>query len=360
MSTAEHTTYHLVPPVLPDAHALDLDAAQQGVVDHEGGPLLVLAGPGTGKTTTLVEAIADRIERRGVDPAQILALTFSRKAAESLRDRVTARVGRTMSTTMCSTFHSFAYGLVRAYSPADLYTAPLRLLSAPEQDVVLHALLTDAPESVRWPEALRAAVGTRGFAAEVQSVLARARERGLDPGDLVALGRREGVPEFEVAGLFMRQYLQVLGFQNAFDYADLIARAGQLADAHRDDVRRRFGHVFVDEYQDTDPAQVDLLQSLAGDGRDLVVVGDPDQSIYGFRGADLRGILDFPTTFRTRDDAPAPVVALATTRRFGPRLLRASRSIAASIGITGSIPLETFQVFRNPVAAAPGLGPGRV
>ena len=188
------TTYHLVRPEPATAAPVALDPEQQRVVDHEGGPLLVLAGPGTGKTTTLVEAIADRIERRGVDPSQILALTFSRKAAESLRDRVTARVGRTTSTTMCSTFHSFAYGLVRAYSPADLYTAPLRLLSAPEQDVVLQALLTDAPESVRWPEGLRAAVGTRGFAAEVQSVLARARERGLDPADLRELGRREGVP----------------------------------------------------------------------------------------------------------------------------------------------------------------------
>ena len=86
------------------------------------------------------------------------------------------------------------------------------------------------------------------------------------------------MPEFEVAGLFMQQYLQVLGFSNSFDYADLIARAGQLADEHRDDVRRRFAQVFVDEYQDTDPAQVDLLRSLAGDGRDLTVVGDPDQS----------------------------------------------------------------------------------
>ena len=358
--TSGPTTYHLVPPAVVAAEPVALDAEQQRVVDHRGGPLLVLAGPGTGKTTTLVEAIADRIENRGVDPAQILALTFSRKAAESLRDRVTARVGRTTSTTMCSTFHSFAYGLVRAYSPADLYTAPLRLLSAPEQDVVLHALLTDAPESVRWPDGLRAAVGTRGFAAEVQSVLARARERGLDPADLRDLGRREGVPEFEVAGLFMQQYLQVLGFSNSFDYADLIARAGQLADDHRDDVRRRFAQVFVDEYQDTDPAQVDLLRSLAGDGRDLTVVGDPDQSIYGFRGADLRGILDFPASFRTRDDEPAPVIALGTTRRFGPRLLRASRSIAASIGVTGSIPLEEFRVFRDPRADAPGLGDGRV
>jgi superfamily I DNA/RNA helicase/RecB family exonuclease len=358
--TSGPTTYHLVPPAQAAAEPVALDSEQRRVVDHPGGPLLVLAGPGTGKTTTLVEAIADRVENRGVDPAQILALTFSRKAAESLRDRVTARVGRTTATTMCSTFHSFAYGLVRAYSPADLYTAPLRLLSAPEQDVVLHALLTDAPESVRWPDGLRAAVGTRGFAAEVQSVLARARERGLDPADLRDLGRREGVPEFEVAGLFMQQYLQVLGFSNSFDYADLIARAGQLADDHRDDVRRRFAQVFVDEYQDTDPAQVDLLRSLAGDGRDLTVVGDPDQSIYGFRGADLRGILDFPASFRTRDDEPAPVIALGTTRRFGPRLLRASRSIAASIGVTGSIPLQEFRVFRDPRADAPGLGDGRV
>jgi superfamily I DNA/RNA helicase/RecB family exonuclease len=360
MTRPEHATYHLVPPPTTDVARVTLDADQQRVVDHAGGPLLVLAGPGTGKTTTLVEAIAERIEGRGVDPSQVLALTFSRKAAESLRDRVTARVGRTTSTTMCSTFHSFAYGLVRAYSPADLYTAPLRLLSAPEQDVVLHALLTDAPESIRWPDGLRAAVGTRGFAAEVQSVLARARERGLDPADLRALGRDEGVPEFEAAGLFLEQYLQVLGFSNSFDYADLIARAGQLADEHRDGLRRRFGHVFVDEYQDTDPAQVDMLRSLAGDGRDLTVVGDPDQSIYGFRGADLRGILDFPASFPTRDGDPAPVIALGTTRRFGPRLLRASRSIAASIGVTGSIPLEEFRIFRDPRAEAPGLGDGRV
>ena len=153
----------------------------------------MLAGPGTGKTTTLVEAIVRRIED-GADPSRVLALTFSRKAAEQLRDRVTARLGRTLSTQLSSTFHSFAYGLVRLHAPAELYAAPLRLLSAPEQDVVLQELLTDNPESVTWPEQLRAAVGTRGFAREVHAVLSRARERGLDPDDLVALGRAEKVP----------------------------------------------------------------------------------------------------------------------------------------------------------------------
>ena len=107
-------------------------------------------------------------------------LTFSRKAAEQLRDRVTARLGRTMSTSLSSTFHSFAYGLLRAYSSPDRAAEPLRLLSAPEQDVVLRELLTNAPESVVWPDELRAAVGTRGFATEVHAVLARAREKRID------------------------------------------------------------------------------------------------------------------------------------------------------------------------------------
>ena len=117
--TTSPTTYRIVrPDVTVDVPTLD--EHQQRVVDHPGGPLLVLAGPGTGKTTTLVEAIVDRIEHRGASPESVLALTFSRKAAEQLRDRVTARLGRTTSTTMCSTFHSFAYGLIRRYSPPDL------------------------------------------------------------------------------------------------------------------------------------------------------------------------------------------------------------------------------------------------
>ncbi|CAN5385743.1 ATP-dependent DNA helicase [soil metagenome] len=337
-----------------------LDEFQQQVVDHAGGPLLVLAGPGTGKTTTLVEAIVDRIERRGARPEEVLALTFSRKAAEQLRDRVTSRLGRTTTSSVSSTFHSFAYGLVRRFSPAELYAAPLRLLSAPEQDVVLQELLTDAPESVRWPAGLRAAVGTRGFAREVQAVIARARERGLDPEELVELGRAEGVVEFEAAGHFLAQYLDVLGDQAAIDYPDLIARGVIEAERHRDVLRAQYRHVFVDEYQDTDPSQVALLRALAGDGRDLTVVGDPDQSIYGFRGADVRGILDFPTDFRTREGAPAPVVALGTTRRFGSRLLRASRHVAASIGVTGAIPAEAYEAFRHPTPAANVYGRGSV
>lgn len=328
-----------------------LDADQQRVVDHDSGPLLVLAGPGTGKTTTLAEAITDRIVERQAPVESVLALTFGRKAAQQLRDRVTARVGRTTSTALSMTFHSFAYGLLRRYSPADLYVAPLRLLSASEQDVVLRELLEDHPEAVRWPEAFRRALGTRGFAREVHDVLARAREKGLDPEALANLGLAEGVPEFVAAGRFMEQYLTNLDLQGATDYADLIRRAGIEAEANRAELRARFRHVFVDEYQDTDPAQVALLQAVAGDGADLIVVGDPHQSIYGFRGAEVRGILEFPTTFPTSAGDPAPVVALRTTRRFGPTILEAAQRVAEGLP-WGPLGAQAREALGHPQAAA--------
>ena len=352
--------YELVAARAP-ARPPTLDAAQQAVVDHPGGPLLVLAGPGTGKTTTLVEAIVERIEERGADPDSVLALTFSRKAAEQLRDRVTARLGRTTSSTTCATFHSFAYGLVRRYSPPDLYVGPLRLLSSPEQDVVLRELLNDSPEAITWPESLHRALQTRGFAAEVQSVLARAREKGLDGEGLRALGARHDLPEYVAAGLFLEQYLTVLDQQSATDYSDLIRRAVIESEVHREELRARFAHVFVDEYQDTDPAQVRLLQTLAGDGGNLTVVGDPHQSIYAFRGAEVRGILEFPRAFLRPDGAPADVVSLRTSRRFGPRLLAATQRLAGRLALPVSLPDAAREAFLDPLAEPPeGIGPGRV
>ncbi|MBO9521627.1 MAG: ATP-dependent helicase [Nocardioidaceae bacterium] len=340
--------------------APSLDEDQRRVVEHAGGPLLVLAGPGTGKTTTLVEAIVERIEGRGAAPESVLALTFSRKAADQLRDRVAARLGRTTTAGVCATFHSFAYGLLRRFAPAELYVAPLRLLSAPEQDTVLRELLEHHPEAVSWPDALRHALGTRGFAREVHAVLGRAREKGLDPEDLRRLGAEHRLPEFEAAGLFLEQYLTVLDSEGATDYADLIRRATIEAAAHRDELRAQFRHVFVDEYQDTDPGQVALLRQLAGDGRDLVVVGDPHQSIYAFRGADVRGILDFPEQFPAASGTPAPVAVLRRTRRFGPRLMAAAQRVAGQLAWAGSIGEEARVAFREPVCEPGPYGAGRV
>ena len=114
-----------------------------------GGPLLVLAGPGTGKTTTLVEAVVDQVRNRGLSPDEVLVLTFGRKAATELRDRITGRLGRTTRVMPSMTFHSFCYALLRRFTPADAFDVPLRLPSGPEQSLRLSERCPGAARSVR-------------------------------------------------------------------------------------------------------------------------------------------------------------------------------------------------------------------
>ncbi|HUR52482.1 MAG TPA: ATP-dependent DNA helicase [Mycobacteriales bacterium] len=329
--------YRLVRPVPPSAVRLVPDAAQQAVLDHPGGPLLVLAGPGTGKTTTLVEAVARRVEA-GTPAERVLVLTFSRKAAAELRQRITARLGAPTSGPSAWTFHAFCYALVREHQPKELYAEPLRLLSGPEQDVALRELLRGSLELGRpWPDALRVALTTRGLAEEVRALLSRAREVGLDPDQLGALAHREGREDWQALATFYAEYLDVLDAQGALDYAELLHRAVLIAEDRTEALRERYDAVFVDEYQDTDPAQERLLQALAGEGRDLVVVGDPDQAIYAFRGAEVEGVLEFCERFPAADGRPAPALALQTCRRSGSALLDVSRRIAAGVPLKPSL-----------------------
>ncbi|MFJ4002847.1 ATP-dependent helicase [Streptomyces sp. NPDC090023] len=336
------------------------DAAQRAVIEHESGPLLVLAGPGTGKTTTLVESVAARVAR-GADPERVLVLTFSRKAAVELRDRMARRMGAARAPR-ATTFHSYCYALVRAHQDSHRFAQPLRLLSGPEQDVTVRELLAGQPElerlgltHVRWPDDLRACLTTRGFADEVRAVLARSRELGLAPGALDAFARRIGRPDWRAAAAFLAEYLDVIDLQGVIDYAELVHRAVLLA--HRPEVAERlaasYDAVYVDEYQDTDPAQVRLLHALAGGGRTLVALGDPDQSIYTFRGADVNGILDFPAAFPRADGRPAPVEVLRTSRRSGADLLAATRRITQRMPLS-QLPAEKLRVHREPTAVREG------
>lgn len=347
------------------------------MVDHPGGPLLVLAGPGTGKTTTLVESVAARVNR-GADPARILVLTFSRKAAVELRDRMAARLGAARGP-QATTFHSYCYALVRAHQDADLFADPLRLLSGPEQDVTVRELLAgqldlekEGLAHVRWPDELRSCLTTRGFADEVRAVLARSRELGLGPDALAAFARRTGRPDWTAAAQFLAEYLDILDAQGVLDYAELVHRAVLLAE--RPEVAERlagsYDAVYVDEYQDTDPSQVRLLHALAGNrgrapgyaeergtaarsGRTLIAFGDPDQSIYTFRGADVNGILDFPDTFRRADGGPAPVGVLTTSRRSGAGLLAATRLLTRRMPLT-RLPAGMVRAHRDPAAVRDG------
>ncbi|WP_185921821.1 UvrD-helicase domain-containing protein [Streptomyces sp. WAC06614] len=327
-----------------------LDAAQQAVVDHTGGPLLVLAGPGTGKTTTLVEAVAARVEA-GADPSRILVLTFSRKAAVELRDRTALRLGGARAPQP-TTFHSFCYALVRAHQDADLFTTPIRLLSGPEQDVTVRALLEGQRElrSIPWPDDLRAALTTRGFADEVRAVLARSRELGLGPQALADFARRTGRPDWAAAAAFLAEYLDVLDLQGTLDYAELVHRAVLLAE-REPRIASLYDAVYVDEYQDTDASQLRLLQALTGGGASLVAFGDPDQSIYAFRGADVNGILDFGSAF-----PGARVHALTTSRRSGANLLAATRLLTTRMPVP-RLPAAAVRAHRELRATREG---GRV
>ena len=350
-----------------------LDPEQRAVVAHRGGPLLVLAGPGTGKTTTLVEAVLDRMSGEGaVRPEEILVLTFSRAAAAELRDRIGARVGETVGVPGATTFHAFCFALLGRFKDPALFSEPLRLLSGPEQDVFIRELVRGtidpatgwqgpegSPDGVRWPAALRAALGTRGFAEELRAVLLRAREQGLGPGRLREFAERLDRDDWRAAARFFGEYLDVGDARGVLDYAELVHRAVLLAESPevREQLRSTYRVVFVDEYQDTDPAQVRLLEALAGDGRELVVVGDPDQSIYAFRGADLHGILDFPDRFRTTGGESAQISVLRTSRRAGPGLLRASRRVTRRMPIS-RLPAEAVREHRDLRAAVDGPAEG--
>ncbi|MCZ7416668.1 ATP-dependent helicase [Streptomyces sp. WMMC897] len=345
----------------PDRASLPaLDAGQRAVVDHDRGPLLVLAGPGTGKTTTLVEAVAERV-RRGADPERVLVLTFSRKAAVELRDRMAARMGG--AAPQATTFHSYCYALVRAHQDAELFARPIRLLSGPEQDLHIRDLLRGHAEgaapNLDWPHELRACLTTRGFADELRAVLARARELGLAPEELAAFAARTGRPDWSAAAAFLAEYLDVLDLQGVLDYAELVHRAVLLAERTGPEGAAEFlagayDAVYIDEYQDTDPAQVRLLRALAGPPatrRTLVAFGDPDQSIYAFRGADVNGILDFPEIF-----PGARTAVLRANRRSGAALLTATRLLTRRMPLP-KLPADAVRAHREPTAERPG---GRV
>ncbi|SNQ45902.1 DNA helicase UvrD [Frankia canadensis] len=354
--------YRLLPAPVAAPARLVADAAQRQVIEHAGGPLLVLAGPGTGKTATLVESVAARVEA-GADPRSILVLTFSRRAAAELRERITARLGPAGGGRGPGawTFHAWCLALLRAHDrPAP--SGGFRLLSGPEQDARLRELIDGSREDGRpaWPPALARCLGTRGFTEEVRALLARAREVGLEPVGLAQLARRTARPEWSALAEFYEMYLDVFGFEGALDYADLVHRAAAVAGGAEaaDALRTRYRHVFVDEYQDTDPAQERLLRALAGGGGDLVAFGDPDQSIYAFRGAEVAGLLDFPQRFPTADGRPAPIVALRTCRRMAPAPLLASRQVARRLPAAG-LPVPALRAHRDLTGRA-DLGDGLV
>lgn len=320
LSTGLTTGFTLRRPTPAPATAPELDPSQQAVLDHGrtpgAGPLLVLAGPGTGKTTTLVELVADRLASGAVSADQVLMLTFSRKAAEEMKGRVAARAGAHVAAM---TFHSWCYALVRSHSNPEDFASPPTLITAPEQESMVADLL-GGQDPKSWPEDLRQAVRTRGFARELVTFMEAASD--AEPGVL------ESRPDWARAGQAIEEYGSVADAQNVVDYPTLITRASVLLGDHTvaAEVGGQYRLIVVDEFQDTDPAQLELLRRLINPGHEFIAVGDHDQSIYAFRGASVDGVTRFTEWFGT-DEHPAKVVALRRTRRFGAAIRDAAVSV---------------------------------
>ncbi len=336
-----------------------LDEQQRAVVAHRDGALRVLAGPGTGKTTTLVAAMAERISGDdALHPHQVLGLTFGRKAALEWRDQVTTAVGGGIVPTI-STFHSFCYALLRKFAENEAYEIATRLLSGPEQQVRAQTLFLEAVKDGRlnWPNELSPALGTRGLAEEIRAVMAQTRSRLMDPTELSELGATSDRPLWIEIGKFMDEYLDVLGFEQVIDYSELIFRAVLLA--QEPEVRKylnsTFKAIYVDEYQDTDPGQVSLLKMMVTPDTTLVVVGDVDQAIYGFRGADESGIRNFKDDFAGIYGERITDVVLSSCRRFGTTIRSAASAVIGDRVPPGFDEADIFR-HRSPVCSSQNAG----
>jgi len=290
----------------------ELNAAQREAVVAPPGPILVLAGAGSGKTRAIAYRVAYLIRERSVPPWSILAVTFTNKAAGEMRERILRLVGEPARNVSVHTFHAFCLRLLRAYGEA--VGLPKGFVVYDEED--RRALLRRVTRELGFSE--------RDFpASRLAAALSTEKNQADDP-DRPGGWRRE--MEQETREKIFASYQRALSAAGAVDFDDLLARSVPLlssSEPAREFIARRSQHVLVDEYQDTNRVQYQLLRLLAPHGS-LFVVGDEDQSIYNFRGADLRNILEFE-----RDFPEARLVKLEENyRSTGAILDAASRLIA--------------------------------
>ena len=289
-----------------------LNPAQYDAVLHDGGPLLVVAGAGSGKTRVLTHRIAHLIEG-GLSPFEILAITFTNKAAGEMKHRVGGLVGPVAEKMWVSTFHAACVRILRRdverlgfpgrfsiYDQADA----VRLVGYVIRDLNL--------DPKRFPP------------RSVHGTISMAKNENVGPSQFTE--QAEQIFQRKIGEVYV-EYQKRLLQAGAMDFDDLLMRTAQLFREHPDVLaswRHRFGHVLVDEYQDTNPVQNDLVLQLAEEHRQVTVVGDSDQSVYAFRGADIRNILEFEEAF-----PDATVVVLEQNYRSTQSILDAANAVIA-------------------------------
>ena len=330
----------LLPPRHVHAEPPSLTPDQQAAVDvaRGSGPVLVPGAPGTGKTTVLIEAAVTRVFRDGVDPERMLILAPSRLAADALRDRFTARLDRSLSTTPARTWASYAFDVIRRAKAEGVLplARPPRLLSGPEQDLIIKELLDghSLPGlELPWPEDLAGALETRGFRHEVRQLFDRVNESGMTARDLADLGRQCRRPDWTAAAALYAEYRDVLDLRmpEAFDPAGIITAARQVfqdAPGFLAAERERLQLIVVDDVQEANPAVFELLADIAR-RKDCYVASSPDTVVQGFRGARPDLVAELPRLLSP--DAPVLERPLRYAHRHAPGLTEAWLGVAGRI-----------------------------
>ena len=289
-----------------------LNPQQAAAVQHENGPLLILAGAGSGKTRVITHRIAWLVAHYGVRPSQILAITFTNKAAAEMKSRVEELVGAASRMMWIGTFHSMLIRILRRFGDRIGYDRSFTIIDSDDQQKVVKNCLTElniddksfAPKAVhsQISSAKNALIGVEDFAR--------------DAGNDFRLGR--------VAQIY-KLYQEKLKKSNSMDFDDILFEAVRLLTDHPDvlaEYQDRFRQIMVDEYQDTNHAQYQLVRLLSARHQNLCVVGDDDQSIYSFRGANIQNILDFEKDFKN-----CKVIKLEQNYRSTSTVLNAANAV---------------------------------
>ncbi len=301
-----------------------LNPAQEDAVTHGGGPQLVVAGAGSGKTRVLTHRIAWLIGRQNVSPFEILAITFTNKAADEMKQRVGALVGPVADKMWISTFHSACVRILRRDAERLGYPSGFSIYDQADAVRLTGYVLRDLNlDSKRFPP------------RQVHALISSAKNENVGPGSYA--DRASTIFERKVADVYVDYQARLLK-AGAMDFDDLLMVTAQLLRSEEDVLghyRRRFGHVLVDEYQDTNPVQNELVLRLGGEHRNVFVVGDSDQSVYRFRGADIRNILEFEQAF-----PDTTVVVLEQNYRSTQKILDAANAVISHN--TGRKPKELW------------------
>ncbi|MFN2505471.1 MAG: DNA helicase PcrA, partial [Acidimicrobiales bacterium] len=291
-----------------------LNPVQREAVTHPGGPLLVVAGAGSGKTRVLTHRIAWLIREQGLSPFEIVAITFTNKAADEMKHRVGALVGPVAQKMWVSTFHSACVRILRRDAHHLGYSSQFTIYDQADAERLTAYVLRDLNvDPKRFPP------------RSVHGAISAAKNEVVDV-DTYA-DRARTIYERRIAEVY-REYQRRLREANAMDFDDLLLVTVELFLKHPDVLahyQQRFRHVLVDEFQDTNKAQNDLVVMLARKHRNICVVGDSDQSVYRFRGADIRNILEFEDAF-----PDATLIVLEQNYRSTQTILDAANAVIAN------------------------------